>query len=347
MTSIYAWSTTPSDNGSSDVDINFAEGQAPSTVNNSARQLMARVAELLGDVGGAVVAGGTANAITVTANSSFTTYANGRIVAFRASADNTGAVTLNVNAIGSKSIRKVTATGDAALEGGEIQSGCVHLVIYNSALDSGAGGWQLMALPEPAPRTDYVPTGTVLPFAGTTAPTDYLLCYGQAVSRTTYAGLFAVIGTTYGAGDGSTTFNLPDLRGRVIAGQDDMGGTSANRLTNQSGGVDGDTLGATGGAETHTLTEAQMPSHTHGSGTLATGSAGSHSHTLADNAWAGTKNDGGGSPGSINVGTAATQSTNSAGAHTHTITGSTASAGSDAAHNNVQPTIILNYIIRT
>ena len=64
------------------------------------------------------------------------------------------------------------------------------------------------------------PTGTVLPFAGQTIPNGFLLCDGRAVSRTTYAGLFAVIGTIYGSGDGSTTFNLPDMRGRVAVGLD-------------------------------------------------------------------------------------------------------------------------------
>ena len=105
-----------------------------------------------------------------------------------------------------------------------------------------------------------VPSGIIMPFAGTTAPSSYLMCFGQAVSRTTYSALFAAIGTTYGSGDGSTTFNLPDLRGRVIAGQDDMGGTSANRLTSP---INGDTLGAAGGSESHTLTTNEMPSHTH------------------------------------------------------------------------------------
>ena len=110
------------------------------------------------------------------------------------------------------------------------------------------------------------PTGGIMPFAGTSAgtPSGFLLCHGQAVSRSTYSGLFSVITSIYGDGDGSSTFNLPDLRGRVVAGQDDMGGSSANRLTGQTGGVDGDTLGGSGGAETHTLTEAQLASHSHG-----------------------------------------------------------------------------------
>ena len=158
------------------------------------------------------------------------------------------------------------------------------------------------------------PTGSVIAFAGTAAPTDWLLCYGQAVSRTTYAALFAVISTTYGVGDGSSTFNLPDLRGRVVAGQDDMGGSSANRLTDQSGGLDGDVLGDTGGSETHTLTTPEIAAHTH------------------------TCTDG------TNTGGSAANTFHQAFTPSATITSS--STGGGGAHNNVQPTIILNYIIK-
>lgn len=79
------------------------------------------------------------------------------------------------------------------------------------------------------------------------AEPGWLLCYGQAVSRTTYVSLFGKIGVTYGSGDGSTTFNLPDRRGRAAFGKDDMGGSAANRLTNAVSGVAGSTLGAAGG----------------------------------------------------------------------------------------------------
>lgn len=108
-----------------------------------------------------------------------------------------------------------------------------------------------------------LPAGVMVDFAGTAAPAGWLLCAGQAVSRTTYAALFAAIGVVHGAGDGTTTFNVPDMRGRVAAGKDDMGGSAAGRLTTGGSGVNGASLGANGGAETHTLTAAQIPAHTH------------------------------------------------------------------------------------
>ncbi|TGV26330.1 hypothetical protein [Mesorhizobium sp. M4B.F.Ca.ET.143.01.1.1] len=144
MSSIYDWSTTAASNATSDGGINWVEGQAPSTVNNSARQMMGRLAELIGDIGGALTAGGTADALTVTANSAFTTYANGRLLAFTAASDNTTAATLNVNSIGAKSIRKMTTSGDSALSGAEIQAGGVYLVQYSTAANAAAGGWILV-----------------------------------------------------------------------------------------------------------------------------------------------------------------------------------------------------------
>lgn len=225
------------------------------------------------------------------------------------------------------------------------------------------------------------PTGSVIDFAGTSAPAGWLLSFGQAVSRTTYAALFAVVGTTYGIGDGSTTFNLPDLRGRVVAGKDDMGGSSANRITVP---FNGDTLGASGGAETHILTAADTPTHTHtqqGSfvsggesanhthtqtGTFNTDTEPAHSHAATVASFilggniGGGNSIGGGTSGQSSTTTAAAGSHNhsvtisgqtgtiSAGhTHTTTISGATTSFGSGAAHNNMQPTFILNKIIKT
>lgn len=175
-----------------------------------------------------------------------------------------------------------------------------------------------------------MPTGAIVPFGGSSAPTGFLLCAGQAVSRSTYSALFGVISTTYGAGDESSTFNLPDLRGRVVAGQDDMGGSSADRLTGLTGGVDGDTLAATGGAETHVLTTAQLATHTHGA-------------TKFYNSDPGLTNT------RFSLVTEQTDREDSFPGY-QTTTGDTnniiSTTGSGSAHNNVQPTIILNYIIK-
>lgn len=135
------------------------------------------------------------------------------------------------------------------------------------------------------------PAGVVMPFAGSTSPDGWLLCYGQAISRTDYATLFSVLGTTYGTGDGSTTFNLPDMRGRIAAGKDDMGGVAASRLTSGGSGITGSTLGNAGGAETVTLTSAQsgVPAHSHANTvtnnavTTGAGSAHQHANTLSSN----------------------------------------------------------------
>lgn len=221
--------------------------------------------------------------------------------------------------------------------------------------DQNANGHKITNLaagtnPSDAVRLDQIsdiglPIGTVIPFAGSTAPGGWVLCDGRAISRTDFAALYDVIGTTYGSGNGSTTFNVPDIRGRVVAGADNMGGTAANRLTSTGLGTTA-SRGAVGGTQTHTLTTAQMPQHNHGAGSLATGSSGSHSHEgyagrdqgnyTGSNTW----EEGGGTPNWR------IWEIPSAGAHTHTITGSTANAGSGDAHPNVQPTIVLNYIIR-
>jgi microcystin-dependent protein len=153
------------------------------------------------------------------------------------------------------------------------------------------------------------PTGAVLPYAGTTAPAGYLLCTGDNVSRTTYAALFAVIGTTFGEGDGSTTFGLPNLKGRFPLGKDNMGGTSANVVTATAA----DNLGGTGGEESHTLTIAEIPAHSHSYSQHNAGGSG-----MTDN-----------------------------GNNNGNVTANTGSTGGGQPHNNMPPYITLNYIIKT
>lgn len=227
---------------------------------------------------------------------------------------------------GSGGIRRSALTGDVTASAGSGTTTIANDAVTTAKIFDNAVTLAKLAA---AVQEALTPAGSLMPYAGATAPSGWLLCFGQEVSRSTYAALFAVIGTTYGAGDGSTTFALPDLRGRVIAGQDDMGGTSANRLTNQTGGLDGDTLGATGGAETHTLTEAQIPSHRHLNGV---GDAGSTAAFI----YGGTSTD---TPGSASENI-------SLGATSPNRQGFTSYTGGGGAHNNVQPTIILNYIIK-
>lgn len=115
-----------------------------------------------------------------------------------------------------------------------------------------------------------VPTGVIFPYVGAAAPTGWLLCNGTAVSRTTYAALFAVIGTAYGAGDGSTTFNLPNISDKVVVG---VGGAKTRGAT---GGVASVTPSGSVSVANHTLTTAQIPAHNH-----PTSDPG-HSHAVYD-----------------------------------------------------------------
>ena len=112
----------------------------------------------------------------------------------------------------------------------------------------------------------YLP-GAVFPFASSQIPTGWLLCNGQEISRRDYADLFGAINLTYGAGNGRTTFNVPDLRGRTVAGFELMGdeGTSGRLTSSTTNGVNGSSMGAVGGSENHTLSpqESGLNSHTH------------------------------------------------------------------------------------
>lgn len=173
-----------------------------------------------------------------------------------------------------------------------------------------------------------IPVGAIVDFAGTVAPTGWLLCGGQSVSRTTYSALFASIGTTYGSADGSS-FNLPDLRGRVAAGADFAVAGTSNRLS----GI-GSNPGQAGGSQTHTLTSDQMPSHTH---TGSTSAVGDHTHS------GGTYGGGSAAYGNEVFVLSYNADTGPAGGHSHTM--NLNNTGGGLAHPIVQPTIILNKII--
>jgi len=169
---------------------------------------------------------------------------------------------------------------------------------------------------EPATKKyvdDRMPVGALLIWSSNTAPGGYLLCDGSAISRTTYADLFATIGTTYGSGNGSSTFNLPNLKGKFPVGRD-------------SSQTEFDTLAETGGEKTHTLTESEIPAHSHTLKAYSDGDGGystptSHILAVISNGWA----------------PAADADSSTAPSNT---------TGGGAAHNNLQPYIVLNYIIK-
>lgn len=329
-----AWSKTAANNGDADTAINYAEGQAPSTLNDSARALMAAVRKFYEDIRGGLETGGTATAYTLTTNESWSALADGLMVSARMHAASGASPTLNVDSRGAKGI--VLAPG-VVPPAGTLREGGVYTFTYDATEEKfvvqGAASLALKDI------------GDVFDTAATVAPAGSVFCYGQALNRTTYAALFTAIGTTWGAGDGSTTFNVPDFRGRVRAGRDDMGGSSANRLTNQSGGLNGDTLGATGGAETHTLASAESGQKAISAAPVAITDPG-HNHVERYGS------AGSGGNAAIQGTTSDTNAANAVQTTANATTGITAAftlAGSAAAsaHNNVQPTAIVNTCIYT
>lgn len=183
-----------------------------------------------------------------------------------------------------------------------------------------------------------IPTGTILDFAGTVAPSGYVLCDGAAYSRTGQAALFAVIGTTWGAGDGSSTFNVPDLRRRVTIG---AGGTSVS--------APGTAVGSTGGAESKQLTVAEMPVHAHGVNDPT------HAHSVYDPGHAHSYSNAGAGQGqppqanaNTNTGGTSVTSTNGTGIGIYAAgTGiSIANTGSSNAWSLMQPSAVVNKIIK-
>lgn len=213
------------------------------------------------------------------------------------------------------------------------------------------------------------PVGTLMPYLGTTAPSGdkWMIPHGQPVSRSTYAALYALIGTTFGDGDGVSTFNLPDLRGRVLMALDNLGGAQADVVN----APQARTLGGVLGAHRSALSANQIPSHYHAAGTLqaasggththgaSTGTSGNHTHSARVMHTDGVSS----SPfpvyayapvsgSSISWGNAAgahshSVTVNTSGsAHTHTVSGATAATGGSEPVDRLQPSIAVGYLLR-
>lgn len=315
--SIDQWSTTAANNASGVTNVNWAEGQAPSTVNDSARNMMADVAAWYGQAKIPEYLTGTAgtNTVTATGPTSLAAYAAGQRFTFIPANSNTGAATLNVtgaSALGAKSI----FLNGAALVGYELRKNCPVAVLYDGTqfnIISGSHGG------------DGIPIGHESNRYFATAPNGHLLCDGTAVSRTTYADLYAVLSTTYGVGDGVTTFNLPSVARRVSVGS---GGAGTATLAN--------TVGSTGGEETHLLTGAESgtSAHPHTSSTVV--------HTSDQGGAAGTARTA--SPGT-NTGAGAVNTDYTDNLVTTTTSNSVA-ANASSAHNNMQPSVVVYKCIK-
>lgn len=196
---IFDWSTTALNNDSADGDINWKEGQNAKTVNNSARQMMGRLAEFLLDLGGQGTVGGTANAITLTLNSAFTGLKSGLVCSLKPTADNTAAVTLNVNGIGGKAIRKFDTTGEVALASGDLQAGNFYLLVYDLNANSSAGAWIVL---NPTPAV-YQASSSKLTDIAALAVTDGNIIVGNGTTWTAESG--ATARASLGLGSAATT----------------------------------------------------------------------------------------------------------------------------------------------
>jgi len=187
--------------------------------------------------------------------------------------------------------------------------------------------------PEWSTETDLCPVGSIIMYGAAAAPTNWILCDGSAVSRTTYADLFSAISTTYGTGDGSSTFNVPNLQGVFPAGYD--GGSSYDMADTGGAATDTPTLSGTNAGTT--LTSAQIPAHAHGGVTTGWPSGSWTGGTGAVQ----TAIDASGlsvASGAVNL---SLDNTGGGSSHTHTWT------GTSSAVDTIPPYLVVNYIIKT
>ena len=207
------WSETDASNSTPAPD-GAPEGMIPSGVNDTIRAMMGATKRWY-DWSIPKTTGGTSTAYTLAYSAAPGALLDGMVHVVQFNAANGNAPTLNVNSLGAIPLHYYSAGAWRAVPTALFDTDTISRVAYNAS----ASAYRLLDV-----RGD---TGEIKAFAGATVPKGYLLCFGQAISRTAYAGLFAVLRTTNGAGYCSTTFNLPDLRSVVVGGKDDMGGSRA------------------------------------------------------------------------------------------------------------------------
>jgi len=339
-TGVKSWSKTAANNSTADSAAPWQEGMLGGQVNDSSRGGMASVAKWRDDISGVIVTSGTASAYTVASNQSFSalTELDGMVIAFTPHATNDAAPTLSVDGLAAKPLR---AAHGADLQSNVLLAGTPYVALYSN-------GNNEFVLQGMTANPYGIPLAGGLDYWADVSPgSAYAFPTGQAISRTAYAALFALIGTKFGPGDGTTTFNLPDKRERVSV----MVTDTASRLTSSYFGGDSTTIGAVGGAESQTLTTTQIPSHAHNVYIRDPG----HSHGVTGGIYGGTTSypAAGGGVTTIPLFAALIAiSAATTGIHTNSGGGGsgaddiTAATGGGQAHANVQPTIVCNYIMR-
>lgn len=343
---------------------------APNQVEPTARGMMGAIKRFWNRTNPVNSTTGSAGAyVLMLANTAFPiAYAQGERYAFKANFTSGGGDTLAVNSLPALPLYKQTSSGLVAIAASDIQQNQFVEATYDSVLNSGGGGFQIPPPASPAAVSPFW-AGFLAPSGTSTVPAGWLYCDGSAVSRATYAALFAAISTAYGTGDGSTTFNLPDGRGRTLAGFDASNATG--RLTaSTSQGVSAAAIGNTGGEQEHTLITGELAMHTHAPtdpGHTHAHTDPGHAHTPTDPGHVHSMNFGPAvaySAGGIGTGAFPPNGPSNTGSATSGITiqsnttgitnqsnttGITiANAGSGSAHNNVQPTLVIGgWMIKT
>lgn len=234
IAAVWQWSVTASTNASVDPTINWAEGQSPSSINDSARAMMARLAEYRNDISGAILTGGTATAYTIITSQSNSGSGipsipdNGTMMAFVPHVTNGINPTLSVD---TGTAHPLQSSAGVAIGAGTIVAGTPYRISYSAA----AVAWVL----EAGYGNPYaVPLGGLLAYTGTTAPnSNFVFPAGQCLSTTTYAAYWAFLGSPASGSCPGGQFAILDISGRVPAGLDTMPGFSAkNRLTSSGTG---------------------------------------------------------------------------------------------------------------
>jgi microcystin-dependent protein len=330
---VWQWSTTAGSNATADPTVNWAAGMAPSAVSPSGRAMMAAIAEWRDDTSGLLVDTGSATAYLVASESGYAaTPTNGQQICFTPANTNAAGITLSVDSGNTYPLQSPPGT---AISIATMIAGNPYCVVFNS----GSGGaWILKNNFSSSFAQFVVPIGGMIVFTGTTSPnSNFIFPCGQAISRTTYATYFGMVGTTYGVGDGITTFNVPNLCGSTVIGLDGMGGNTPTNLVTVFNAA---ALGTKGGAQNESIAQANLPNVSF----AVNIPAGQGSHTHDTNLEAVLS----GSP--LGTGARSTQHVENevftAAATLPAMSGTAASGGIGTALTTVQPSIALPFLLR-